>query len=112
MSTEEFWQYRHDLSMSNGVILYEGRAVIPKILRPEALSALHAAHQGVTAMSTRAQSSIFWPGISSDIQKTRDLCDSCDRNAPLQPRMPPVEPNIPTTAFECIAAGTLLPSSG
>ena len=99
-----FWQYRQELSLLDGVILYKGRTVIPGILRSEILAALHAAHQGVTAMSSRAQDSVFWPGLSLDIQKTRDSCNSCSLNAPSQPRMPPVEPCLPTIPFECIAA--------
>ena len=77
---------------------------IPEILRSEILSALHAAHQGVTAMSSRAQDLVFWPGMSVDIQQTQDACGSCNQNTPTQPRMPPIEPHLPTTPFECIAA--------
>ena len=103
-NVQDYWQYRQDLSLSDGVILYKGRTVIPDILRLETLGALHAAHQGITSMTARAQDSIFWPGITLDIQRTRDLCDTCNRNAPSQPRMPPTEPTIPTMPFECIAA--------
>ena len=100
----EYWQYRNDLSITDGVILFKGRTVIPRTLRAETLAALHAAHQGVSAMSARAQDSIFWPGLSVDIQKKRDSCSSCIREAPSQPRMPPIEPIIPNTPFECLAA--------
>ena len=100
----EFWQFRYDLSITDGVILFKGRTVIPRTLRAETLAALHAAHQGVSAMSARAQDSIFWPGLSVDINKKRESCSSCNREAPSQPRMPPIEPIIPNTPFECLAA--------
>ena len=35
------------------------RTVIPEVLRSEKLSLLHAAHQGVTAMSSRARDLVF-----------------------------------------------------
>ena len=42
------------LSVVDGVILAGSRLVVPASLRPNILSALHAAHQGVSAMSARA----------------------------------------------------------
>jgi len=44
----DFFQFRDDLSVTDGVILYKDRIVIPPLLRNEVLDALHAAHQGVT----------------------------------------------------------------
>ena len=84
--------------------MYQDRVVIPPGLRQEVLAALHSAHQGTTAMSLRAQSSVFWPGITAAIATTRANCRCCERNAPSQPRMPPIEPHIPTTPFEAIVA--------
>ena len=43
-SIQDYWQHRHDLSLSDGVVLYKGRTLIPNVLRLETLSALHAAH--------------------------------------------------------------------
>ena len=42
------------------VILYKDRIVIPESLRDEVLTALHAAHQGVTSMIARAEFSVFF----------------------------------------------------
>ena len=39
----QFWQYRESLHVSNGVIIYNDRAVIPPSLHPAVLEALHAA---------------------------------------------------------------------
>ncbi len=38
-----------------------------------------AAHQGTPAMTSKAEASIFWPGITSDIQATRANCSQCNR---------------------------------
>ena len=103
-SLREFWQQREDLYVIDGVVMYQDRVVIPPGLRQEVLAALHSAHQGTTAMSLRAQSSVFWPGITAAIATTRANCRCCERNAPSQPRMPPIEPHIPTTPFEAIVA--------
>ena len=52
----------------------------------------------------RARATVFWPGISSDIQKTREECDKCWRISPSQPHLPPKMSPIPNAPFEQIAA--------
>ena len=88
----DFHQYREYITATEGVVLY--RVVIPPSLRGEVLSALHAAHQGVSMMTARAESSVFWPGMSADISATRRNCEHCHRMAPSQPGAPPT-PSIP-----------------
>ena len=73
-------------------------------MRTEVMDSLHAAHQGKTAMMLTAQSTVFWPGISVDVKRTRGLCNPCVCNAPSQPKLNPVPPIIPTTPFEAIVA--------
>ena len=73
----------------DGVVIYKDRVVIPPSLRNEVLLALHAAHQGVTSMTSRAEASVFWPGITSAIATTRARCEHCNRIAPSQPNAPP-----------------------
>ena len=55
-------------------------------------------------MTHRAQSSVIWPGITTDLAATRANCRCCERNAPSQSKMPPTEPHIPITPFEALAA--------
>jgi hypothetical protein len=54
----EYFQFREHLYTIDGVILYTDIINIPPSLREEVLSALHAAHQGVTSMISRAESSV------------------------------------------------------
>ena len=98
------WQYRDRLSWVDGVILMDGRVLVPPTLRDEVLRALHAAHQGTSRMFSRAQSTVFWPGITAAIEKARDRCHECWQMAPSQPRMPPTPPLVPARPFQAIAA--------
>ena len=61
---QEYHKHRDKLSTSDGVILFNNRVVIPPSLQQDCLTALHAAHQSVSSMIARPESSIFWPGIS------------------------------------------------
>ena len=103
-SIREYHQFRRHLYSSDGVVIYKDRIVIPPSLRPSCLSALHAAHQGTSAMTSKAEASIFWPGITNDIQATRANCPHCNRMAPSQAALPPTPPTLPEYPFQCICA--------
>ena len=100
----DFHQFRRHLYSTDGVVIYKDRIVIPPSLRPVCLSALHAAHQGTSTMISKAEASIFWPGITTDIQATRANCSHCNRMAPSQAALPPTPPITPEYPFQCICA--------
>ena len=100
----DFWRHRKSLSVLDEVVMMGERIVIPPSLRQEILDHLHGAHQGVRAMTSRAQASVFWPGISSDIAKRRQICRTCDEIAPSQPQTDAVPPEIPTYPFQMVAS--------
>ena len=55
-------------------------------------------------MERRARATVFWPGMTQDINTTRNNCVHCNRNAPSQAAVPPMPINPPTTPFEHIFA--------
>ena len=101
---QTYFPLREHLSTVDGIILYDERVLIPTSLRPNVLSTLHAAHQGISTMVARAESSVFWPGITNDIKRTREQCTSCNRIAPSHPSAPPTTPILPDYPFQCICA--------
>ena len=100
----EYWDFRKSLNVINGVVLYKDRIVVPHTLRNRVIENLHSAHQGVTSMTSRAMSTVFWPGITSSIEEARQKCRTCHKNAPSQPKLPPIAPKIPTTPFQMICS--------
>ena len=100
----EYHQFREELYTVDGVAMYKDRVVIPPCLRQETLSSLHAAHQCVNSMISRAESSVFWPGITPAIINIRASCDHCNRNAPSQPSAPPTAPIPAAYPFQCVCA--------
>ena len=99
-AASSYWQYRHSLHITDGVIIYNDRVVVPSSLRPNVLDALHAAHQGVSSMGLRARTIVFWPGMTHDIEQRRQSCSECIRNAPSQPALPSQPASPPATPFE------------
>ena len=55
-------------------------------------------------MTARAEASVFWPGITSDIINMRNYCQACNRMAPSQPSAPPTPPVSPLYPFQCICS--------
>ncbi|XP_048589654.1 uncharacterized protein LOC125573262 [Nematostella vectensis] len=88
----------------DGVLLLNDRVVVPMSLRKRVLQHLHAAHQGASTMEQQARAIVFWPGMSRDIQGTRDGCTDCNRNAPSQAATPPLPTSPPSTPFEAVYA--------
>ena len=74
----------------------------PKI-RDDALRRLHESHQGISKCRERDASAIWWLGISRDITRFIDRCDTCRRNRPTQREQPlrPVE--LPGRPWEKVA---------
>ena len=62
-----YWPFREDLTIQDGLLMYCQRMVVPTALGPEILDGLHEAHQGITKIRLRAQSTVWWPGINKDI---------------------------------------------
>ena len=99
-----FWIYHESLYVSDGVIIYQDRVVVPPALQNTVLQILHSAHQGVSAMQSRARAIVFWPGMTEDIKLTLEKCRSCNKSAPSQAAMPTIVAPVPATPFESIFA--------
>ena len=80
----QYLPFRDGYYTFDGVILYRNRVVEATSLRSIALKTLHAAHQGVSAMERCARATVFWPGMTEDINTTRNSFVHCNRNAPSQ----------------------------
>ena len=81
---KEYFQYRDRMYPREGVLLFEDRLVIPAGLRPKVLTVLHAPHQGKSMMLHRAADTVFWPGYTTDVEKKRASCRTCNRTTPTQ----------------------------
>ena len=103
-AVQQYRKYKDSLCTLDGVILYRDRILVPPALRREVLESLHAAHQGTSSMMSRAQSSVFWPSISKDIDNVRQSCKECCRIAPSQPSAPPYPVTMAEFPFQCICA--------
>ena len=96
----QYWRVRDKLRLVEMVPMLEERTVIPAKLKQQGLETLHSAHQGVLCMGLRAEQAVYWPGLWSEIEMKRSECSTCQKIAPSQAKLPPVEPVVPNYPFE------------
>ena len=96
----DFWYFRCDLAIEDGMILKSNRIVIPEELRRQVLEALHTGHQGETKCILLASQSVYWPGINKEIISMVKDCYQCNKFQPAQPKLPIMQPDLPTRPWE------------
>ena len=96
----DYWTFRCDLVIEDGLILKGDRIIIPQVLRGQVLEALHTGHQGETKCLLLARESVFWPGITNDIKQLVKDCDICNKYQVEQPKLPLMQPDLPTRPWE------------
>ena len=84
-----------ELSVENGLLMQGNRIVIPAALRLEMLDKLHTGHQGISKCRKRARQSIWWPGLSKQLEELVKCCLECCRAQNQRS-----EPLIPTSLLE------------
>ena len=83
-NVKPYWQFRGEITVQNNLLLRGSRLIIPAQLRSEMLEKLHDAHMGIVKCRERAQNSVWWPGLSSQIENTVKDCAKCSRYQPDQ----------------------------
>ena len=66
-----------EISISEGLLLRGSRIIIPSSLRKKILQRLHTGHQGISKCRDRAKQSVWWPGLSSQLQDVVSSCEVC-----------------------------------
>lgn len=99
-----FWSYRHELAELDGLVVKGERIVIPRSMRAGILGQLHSSHLGVAKTKERARTSVFWPGITRDIERLVNYCEVCAKFAMNQQKEPMILHKIPDYPFQHVAA--------
>ena len=103
-NVKAYYASRHYLTTPNGLILYNGRIVVPHKLRPEILQRIHNGHQGIVKCREHARCSVWWLRIGKDIQKIVSTCKHCQESRPTQKREPLITTPLPSHTCERVAA--------
>ena len=91
----EYFPVRNELSMHDGVVTRGSRIVIPGRLRSEILERIHEGHQGLNKCRDRANTSVWWPGIATQITHKVENCMYCREQRRAQNREPLLSTPLP-----------------
>lgn len=81
---QEYWTFREELTVQEGIILKGMRIVVPAKIRPSMLARLHASHLGIEASLRKARDILYWPKMVEDIKRMIETCSICQEAAPKQ----------------------------
>ncbi|KAK9719321.1 Integrase zinc binding domain [Popillia japonica] len=70
-------QYKHELSIQDGIIYRGDQVLIPYKLRRTMIDKVHTSHNGINATLNLAKSNLFWPGMTNDIKNKIKECSIC-----------------------------------
>ena len=86
-----------ELSVKDGLLMRGSRIVIPTALRLEMLDRIHTGHQGIFKCRERARQSIWWPGLSRQLEELVKNCTTCRKfsNQRSEPLIPTSLPELP-----------------
>ncbi len=92
-----YWPDRAVLTVHDGLLLRGTRLVIPFVLQGDVLQRLHEGHLGVTKCRGRAKQTVWWPGLSSQLNDMIRKCRTCiqERKNVKEPLMPTEMPDRP-----------------
>ena len=93
-----FWSCKDQLSFNDGIIYRGDRIVVPATLRKSLTEKLHQAHMGVESTLRRARTSLWWPGMNSQLKQfisSCQVCQSFQRNNPKETLMSHCIPDRP-----------------
>ena len=98
----EFWGVKDRLTVIDDVALMDSRIVVPRSLRKQIMSNLHAANQGMSGMKARANQTVYWPGMDAQMKNFKDTCADCLENSPSQQAEPLMLTPSPEWPFQQI----------
>ena len=100
---KDYWRYRGSLTLTNGLLLYQTRIVVPSSLRQQVLQKIHLGHQGIQRCRLRVATSVWWPGVTSAIEQFVQSCPTCQKLT-VPPREPMLTTPLPSYPWERVAA--------
>ena len=90
-----YWNFREELTIEDGLILKQERIVMPTTLRHDTLNTIQHGHLGQEKCLLRARSAVFWPGITRDVTNQVQNCATCQAHQRKQQKQQILQPEPP-----------------
>ena len=100
----DYFPFREELTLQNGLVFKGERLVVPECARKEMKARIHASHIGIQGCLRRAREVLYWPGMNRDTENCIAQCNVCNSQPREQTKEPMICHEIPTGPWEKIAA--------
>ncbi|CAM1332833.1 Uncharacterised protein r2_g4209 [Pycnogonum litorale] len=77
VSLMPFFQFASEYSIQEGLLMKNQRILIPTSMRLEVLDRPHDGHLGIVKCRERAKISVWWPGLSKELEGVIKSCVKC-----------------------------------
>ena len=84
LKLQEYFPFREELSIQNGVVFKGERIIVPSSLTQHIMDKVHASDLGVQGCLRRAKEAFYWPGIYKQITELISRCSNCNSHKPGQ----------------------------
>ena len=74
---QPYFSIRDELVLEEELVFKGDRLVVPAAVRPEMMAMIHSTHIGVEGCLRRAQESLFWPHMGTELKEYISKCDVC-----------------------------------
>lgn len=98
-----FFSFKDELSENKGLVLKNTCVIIPQCSRSEMVKKVHYTHQGMEKCKALARKSIFWPGMSKQIEDVINNCDICKSYQRANTKEPLIQRELPNEPWEILA---------
>ena len=82
-----YYRKRFELTVQNGVLLWDSRVLVPMSLQDILLADLHSEHSGMVRMKRVARLYLWWPNLDKQIEETAKFCAKCQESAKKPPQV-------------------------
>ena len=93
-----------DICDLDGLLFLNGKLIIPQSMRKVILDIAHEGHLGIEKTKQLARTSVYWPGIGSDIERLVSKCPTCQSFQRAQQREPLIPHPVPDRVWQKVSA--------
>ena len=100
----EYWNFRDELCICDGLLMKGDRLITPSSLRSEMLDKIHNSHLRVEKCLNRARETVYWPGVCEQIKEKVAKCEICNKYRNCQVKEPLLPHPVPDRPWQVLAA--------
>ena len=100
MMLRDFWGYRDELSIIDGLVLKGTRIIVPKSCCDEVVAKLCEGHFGIERTKFQARDNVYWLLMYKDIEDMVTTCKTCQGSLGGTIKNPVLSKELPLVAWD------------